>query len=124
MVKNPPINAGYMGSIPELGKSPGEGNGNPLQHCLGILAWDIPWTEDPGGPQFTGSQRVEHNLASKNNTLWFSFSVVKWKSGTQSVFINGTSLAFKAEKSDIVKDCPLCCRAFNIPGSLTKDKWH
>ena len=54
MVKNPPANAGYMGSIPGLGKSPGEGNGNPLQHCLGILAWEIPWTEDPGGPQFTG----------------------------------------------------------------------
>ena len=45
-----------MGSIPGLGKSPGEGNGNPLQHCLGILAWEIPWTEDPGGPQFTGSK--------------------------------------------------------------------
>ena len=26
-----------------------------------ILAWRIPWTEEPGGPQFTGSQRVGHN---------------------------------------------------------------
>ena len=38
MVKNPPTNtedAGDMGSIPGLGKSPGEGNGNPLQYsCL------------------------------------------------------------------------------------------
>ena len=49
-------NAGDPGLIPGLGKSPGEGNGNPLQHCLGILAWEIPWTEDPGGPQFTGSK--------------------------------------------------------------------
>ena len=121
-VKNPPVNARYMGLIPELGKPPGEGNGNPLQHCLGILAWEIPWTEDPGGPQFTGSQRVEHDLANINNILRFSFSIVKWKFGTQSVFINGTSLAFKAEKSDIVKDSPLCYRAFNIPGSLTKHK--
>ena len=38
MVKNPPANAGDMGSIPELGRSPGEGNGNPLQNsCLGNL---------------------------------------------------------------------------------------
>ena len=35
MVKNPPANAGYMGSIPGLGRSPGEGNGSPLQYsCL------------------------------------------------------------------------------------------
>jgi len=30
-----------------------------------ILAWDIPWTEDPGGLQFTESQRVKHDLATK-----------------------------------------------------------
>ena len=35
MVKNLPANAGDMGLIPGLGKSPGEGNGNPLQYsCL------------------------------------------------------------------------------------------
>ena len=35
MVKNPPANAGYVrdvGSIPELGRFPEEGNGNPLQY--------------------------------------------------------------------------------------------
>ena len=36
MVKNPPASVGDMGSIPGLGRSPGEGNGNPLQYsCLG-----------------------------------------------------------------------------------------
>ena len=35
MVKNPPVNAGDMGLIPESGRSPGGGNGNPLQYfCL------------------------------------------------------------------------------------------
>ena len=35
-VKNPPANAGDLGLIPGLGRSPGEGNGNPLQDsCLG-----------------------------------------------------------------------------------------
>ena len=34
-VKNLPANAGNTGSIPGLGRSPGERNGNPLQHsCL------------------------------------------------------------------------------------------
>ena len=31
VVKNPPANAGDAGSIPGSGRSPGEGNGNPLQ---------------------------------------------------------------------------------------------
>ena len=36
VVKNPPANAGDKGLIPGLERSPGEGNGNPLQHsCLG-----------------------------------------------------------------------------------------
>ena len=36
MVQNLPANAGEVGSIPGSGRSPGEGNGNPLQYsCLG-----------------------------------------------------------------------------------------
>ena len=35
VVKNPPANAGDRGSIPGSGRSPGRGNGNPLQYsCL------------------------------------------------------------------------------------------
>ena len=35
VVKNPPGNAGDLGLIPGSGRSPGEGNGNPLQYsCL------------------------------------------------------------------------------------------
>ena len=36
VVKNPPANAGDQGSASGSGRSPGEGNGNPLQYsCLG-----------------------------------------------------------------------------------------
>ena len=36
MVKNPPVSAGDVGSIPGLGRSPEEGNGNSIQYsCLG-----------------------------------------------------------------------------------------
>ena len=36
VVENQPLNAGDMGSIPGSGRSPGEGNGHPLQNsCLG-----------------------------------------------------------------------------------------
>ena len=50
-------NAGDVGLIPGLGRYPEEGNGNPLR----ILAWKIPWTEEPGGLQSMGSQRVGHD---------------------------------------------------------------
>ena len=29
--------------------------------CSSILAWEIPWTEEPGGLQSMGSQRVRHD---------------------------------------------------------------
>ena len=46
MVKDPPANAGDLGSIPGSGRSPGEGHGNPLQYsCLESLmnrgAWRV-----------------------------------------------------------------------------------
>ena len=49
-------NAGDLGSIPGSGRSPGEGNGNPGNGNSSILAWRIPWTEEPGGLQSRGSQ--------------------------------------------------------------------
>ena len=48
--------SGNMGSILELGRSPEGGHGN-----TSILAWRNPWTEEPGGLQPTGSQRVRHD---------------------------------------------------------------
>ena len=42
---------------------------DPLEEGMAIhssiLAWEIPWTEEPGGLQPMGSQRVGHNLATK-----------------------------------------------------------
>ena len=32
----------------------------------GSLAWEIPWTEEPGGPQAMGSQGAGHNLATEH----------------------------------------------------------
>ena len=50
-------NPGDLGSIPGLGRSPEEGNGTHSS----ILAWKIPWTEEPGRLQSMGSQRVGHD---------------------------------------------------------------
>jgi len=58
--KAPTCNAGDVGLIPGLGRSPGEGNGNPLQY----LTWEIPWTEEPGRLQFMGSQKSWTQLSN------------------------------------------------------------
>ena len=60
MVKNPSASAkdiGDTGLIPGLGRSPGEGNGNPPQYsCL-----EIPWAEEPGRVQSIGSKRAGYD---------------------------------------------------------------
>ena len=48
---------GDEGSIPGLERSPEEG----MATHSSILAWRIPWTEEPSSLQSMGSQRVEHD---------------------------------------------------------------
>ena len=59
--KESACNGGDMGSIPELGRSPGK---EEATHSC-ILASEIPWTEQPGRLYSMESQRVRHNLATK-----------------------------------------------------------
>ena len=59
-VKNLPANTGDTGDVDSIfgsGKPPGGGYGN----LLSILAWKIPLTEEPGGLQSMGLQRVRHD---------------------------------------------------------------
>ena len=52
--KESACNVGDSGSISGSGRSPGEGNGNPLQYSC----WGILWTEESGGLQSMRSQKV------------------------------------------------------------------
>ena len=63
VIKNPPVNRGDAGAIPGSGRSPGAGNGNPLQY---ILPWGNPMQEEPGGLQPMGSQRVGQDLVTEH----------------------------------------------------------
>ena len=53
--KESACNVGDLGSIPGLGRSPGEGKATYSSN----LAWEIPWTEGPGGLQSMGSQELD-----------------------------------------------------------------
>ena len=61
-VKNPCVNAGE-GELRDAARSLGQED--PLEEGVtthsSILAWRIPWTEEPGGLQSMGSQRVRHD---------------------------------------------------------------
>ena len=68
VVKNPPAKQEMW--VPPLG------GGNPQEKDMAadssILAWEIPWTEEPGSPW--GHKRVGHNLAIKyTHIILFSF---------------------------------------------------
>ena len=64
MVKNPPANAGDSSSIPGLGRSPGVGNGNPLQYsCLENYMDRGAWQATVHGV----TKRVGHDLATNNH---------------------------------------------------------
>ena len=61
VVKNLPASAGDTGSIP--------GQEDPLEKEMAThsstLSWRSPWTEEPGGQQSMGSQRVKHDWATE-----------------------------------------------------------
>ena len=60
MIKNPPATAGDIedpGSVPGSGRSLEE----EMTTRPSILAWRIPWAEEPGGLGSMGSQRVGHD---------------------------------------------------------------
>ena len=59
-VKNQPATVGDAGSIPGLGRFPGEGNSNPFQYSC----WRIPWTEELSRLQSMGPQGIGRNLAT------------------------------------------------------------
>ena len=60
---------GDSDSIPGSGRSPGDGNATHSS----ILAWRIPWVEEPGRLQSMGSRRVGYAQATSN----FTFTSVK-----------------------------------------------
>ena len=69
MVKNQPANAGDSGSIPGLGRSPGGGNGNPLQYSCIDASVD---REEPGGLQSVRSEsrrQLSHRACNTHKTV-------------------------------------------------------
>ena len=79
-VKASVYNAGDLGSIPGLGRSPGEGNGNPLQYaCL-------------ENPMDRGAWQATVHGVAKSWTRLSNFTSLNWK-GSQQTLENQEALS-------------------------------
>ena len=72
MVENLSANAGDAGSIRFLGQE--DALEEEMATHSSILAWEVPWTEEPVGLQSLGSQRIGRDLATEH----IAVSVVGW----------------------------------------------
>ena len=102
----------YKMQVPSLGLE------DPLEKEMAthssILAWRIPWTEEPDGLQSMGLQRVGHdwsNLACTqrpNEVFCFLFSLFAW----QYVLISGCRPEFKLRLSPLLLTNAVICSKF------------
>ena len=81
--KESACNAGDLGLIPGLGRSPEEGNGYPLQYsCL-----ENPMDREPGGLQSMGSNRVGHDWATNTFTYAYMYVCIHMESLLQAISV-------------------------------------
>ena len=126
-VKSLPVNAGDKrdrGSIPGLERSPGGGNGNPLQYS----SWRIPWTEEPGGLQSIESQKLDMTKLTQHthNRNYYVLSTLlqakcKFLFRMSKINVPGSKTA---ESSSVLCLCiPLSCSTLHLAvSSLRKQK--
>ena len=125
-VENLPASAGDVrdvGSIPELGRSPGGG----MATHSDIFAWRIPWTEEPGGLQCIEWQRVRHDWSdsSQNSTARgretksLRYSTMDWKTKERPLFTNG-ELSESSDKKLCLEEKCACYRRCTGRGTTVK----
>ena len=98
-----------------------------------IFAWEIPWTEDPGGLPSMGSQRVGHDWAT--NTFSFFCRSFHTALPLSVMYSDGLDLQALGSACHFKKLALLplflspqvmnggCCKSLFTPFLLTKDRW-
>ena len=108
MVKNPPANAGDIGSISVSGRSPGERNGNPL--CYSCLENSM----DRGAWQATvygGHKTVGHDLATEQQLGKKTLSPYKLLTKSRFNILGGN-------ETETERDWVVWVGNFKLPGNL------
>ena len=86
-----------------------------------ILAWEIPWTEDPGGLQSMGFQRVKHDWATKHikahvNIFTSLFTGMRRADGTCTVLMRPLQALSIYIGSNLMEHLILCPKFIQIKG--------
>ena len=89
-----------------------------------ILAWRIPWTEEPGGLQSIGLQRVGHDWVTNTLMRFYSLRLQLFKETTEKQFhskinFNQLGFTFMAQKSYLMMN-KVCTHM----GEIHQDKWN
>ena len=80
------LQCGRLGFDPWVGKIPLE---KSMATHSSVLAWTIPWTEEPGRLQSVGSQRVRHNWAASTFIFFASHSPPSMLSSREILILCG-----------------------------------
>ena len=108
-VKASVCNAGDLGSIPGLGRSPREGNGNPLQYsCLENPMDGGAWWATVHGvakSQTWLSEWLDLNVVLRKAT-WYGFSLIKF---TMSCSVTSRDLSWRLFLVCLRRMCVFCC---------------
>ena len=121
MVKESACQEGDVGLIPELGRSPGEGNGNPIQF-LNPMDRGTWWANS------TGLQRVRDNLVTKpppppeakrDFSLVFTLGAFEFLKINPPLEFNSQSCPHWASAAKSLQLCPTLCDSIDVspPGS-------
>ena len=116
-VRNLPTNTGDTGSTPGSGRSSGGGLGKPLQYCC----WRISWTEKPGRLQSMGSQRVGHDLLTKQQWQQQTFFYPKGKKIINKYWILVNSLHMETLRKTCAQ--PISPALLPLAPPTTADSW-
>ena len=126
VVKNPPANAGDVGSIPGLGRCPGEGSGNPHQYsCLGNPMNRGAWQATVHGvtkeSDTTATKQQQNGYGLLGKTL-LTQSLIEFSRGPQ---VLGTLSPFHRTETQTQRNSMNwpCCRLWGLePGFKTKSR--
>ena len=110
-VKASACNAGDPGSISASGRSPGEGNGNPLQYSC----WKIPWMKEPGGLQSMGLQI--RTWLSDFTFLFQQFTMVSFSPHPRQQFLSCLFGNNHPNRCKVISPCGLYLH-------FLEDWWH
>ena len=120
MVKNLPIM--WETQVQSLGQEDHPEKGMATRS--NILAWRIPWTEEPGGLQSMGLQRVGHDWVTNTLMRFYSLRPQLFKETTEKQFhskinFNQLGFTFMAQKSFLMMN-KVCIHM----GEIHRDEWN